>query len=644
MKVLGVSTIVLGCVALLGSYLPIWQIGSSLFVSVEHLGKLAQLLYWLPLAVLAIGVLMYAERLDAWRPWPVAIGIVGALLTVLTTFAAAAHSELFMNMGTMFGRTGSPRTADGSLALGGYLLFVAYVGLCFLPIGNRNVNARSSPQPAAPAATPPPRSDPPPPRPAPPPFNGTETYCVVLLGKTVDGHDPGSVAANLGVLFKQPPERMAGLLQGTTRVIRRNLDRATAERYCSSIQRTGAACRIDSEHIELDPEAFEAAATAHSPAQAATSAALTATPRPWVRFWARCLDASWIGVLTVTAMFPLVGGWSQLPSIAVSTVASLLLFLIIEPLLLAQFGATPGMWLLRTAVRAPDGSLPTWRVAMRRTFHLFLRGMALNIPLLGFVANLVGYVSLKRHGVTSWDRITGLVVSHQRIGGLRILCYLVLILALQVGVFMIPVAYLGSDEYIARFFPATAPASPQTPPSHSAEPNAQTPVVSVAPASAVKEPTHAESSPPPSNINDSLEPSPTPQRSALGSVASELAKIKLSGLRYVGEDQDFGSFGSPAIYLQVTNGSKIPIDSISVNVALTLAGSTEPAAQGHGLIFFRDGLAPQKSAQAKISMKTNSFFGEGGWDKLSVKKAKNPQLAIGIESVTDYDKKEYRAR
>src|SRR4029079_13130159 len=84
----------------------------------------------------------------------------------------------------------------------------------------------------------------------------------------------------------------------------------------------------------------------------------------------------------------------------------------------AQWGGTPGKWLLGITVGDAQGPRLPFRAAFHRSAVLWAYGYGAN-TLFGFVTAVLAYKSLKRDGATYWDALDGNVVRHRPIGGAR---------------------------------------------------------------------------------------------------------------------------------------------------------------------------------------------------------------------------------
>ena len=65
-------------------------------------------------------------------------------------------------------------------------------------------------------------------------------YDIYFAGEVLDGHDPASVRAALGKLFKADEDTLDRLFSGKVLAIKRGCDKATALKYKESMERVGA--------------------------------------------------------------------------------------------------------------------------------------------------------------------------------------------------------------------------------------------------------------------------------------------------------------------------------------------------------------------------------------------------------------------
>lgn len=151
------------------------------------------------------------------------------------------------------------------------------------------------------------------------------------------------------------------------------------------------------------------------------------TPQPWLRFWARMVDYVWFSLLLGILLNALVPAESLVrfrESLATATpgrallimtllnTATFVLFIPLEALWLSRRGTTPGKALLRIQVRRLDGSLPDYSQALLRSALVFVKGVALCLPVIPLFVMSWCRIRLIQLGVTSWDEQTGLRVEH----------------------------------------------------------------------------------------------------------------------------------------------------------------------------------------------------------------------------------------
>lgn len=144
--------------------------------------------------------------------------------------------------------------------------------------------------------------------------------------------------------------------------------------------------------------------------------------RPWVRYWARTLDACLFAFIfgavigVISAIYP--DTFNPWPD-ALWGIVLLFLWVFVEPFFLCWFGATPGKWLLRIAVRTADGGKLSFEQALQRSASVWWRGMAAGLPLFNIATAIYGYKRLINNGETSWDADGKFRVSHSRVGVFR---------------------------------------------------------------------------------------------------------------------------------------------------------------------------------------------------------------------------------
>jgi len=164
--------------------------------------------------------------------------------------------------------------------------------------------------------------------------------------------------------------------------------------------------------------------------------------RPWIRYWARTFDT-----VVFVIVFGIVLGF-LLPQIleihdTVFNMIALAAMAFYESACLAIFSTTPGKALFRIRVCRRDGTPPGLGTALLRSLRVFIKGVGLGIPLVALITQIVGYQTLNRDGITSWDKQADLIFAHREIptwlGIVIVLAFFGLL-----GVFAY-LAYLGAE-------------------------------------------------------------------------------------------------------------------------------------------------------------------------------------------------------
>lgn len=132
--------------------------------------------------------------------------------------------------------------------------------------------------------------------------------------------------------------------------------------------------------------------------------------RPWARFFARKIDIA-LGFMLLDWVFTFTG-YEHYDSTFYQGVFLMLGLLLLEPIFLVLFGATPGKLVLGLQLHARNGESITFRMASTRTVKVLGRGLAFGIPFLQIFSQLNSLRELQRYGETSWDREEGFVMEY----------------------------------------------------------------------------------------------------------------------------------------------------------------------------------------------------------------------------------------
>jgi hypothetical protein len=96
------------------------------------------------------------------------------------------------------------------------------------------------------------------------------------------------------------------------------------------------------------------------------------------------------------------------------------LWIPIESALLCLIGTTPGKWFLKTKLKWGRRPKPDFKMALQRSFSVWLRGLGMGIPFLNLLCPFFAYHKLKVLKVTSWDIDQMITVTHYPIHRIRL--------------------------------------------------------------------------------------------------------------------------------------------------------------------------------------------------------------------------------
>ena len=132
--------------------------------------------------------------------------------------------------------------------------------------------------------------------------------------------------------------------------------------------------------------------------------------RPWTRYFARQVDT--LLLLPIILFFMMTGAlYGQNAIGALASLAGIISPITLEAWCLSQFGTTPGKWFFGIRVLRRGGRL-SFAHAMRRSFGVWARGMAMGIPFLSSIAQWKAHRQLLHKGNTPWDEESQILVHH----------------------------------------------------------------------------------------------------------------------------------------------------------------------------------------------------------------------------------------
>lgn len=142
--------------------------------------------------------------------------------------------------------------------------------------------------------------------------------------------------------------------------------------------------------------------------------------RRWVRYWARMFDMYLYGLVAGNLLVLIAPQVLKMNGLALGLLL-LCAWVFIESWLLSAFQTTPGKWLLKTKIALASGQPITYSKALARSAKVWVRGLAMGIPLLFLVTMIMSSIAIERDGITSWDKEEGFIVTHEKIGTTRVM-------------------------------------------------------------------------------------------------------------------------------------------------------------------------------------------------------------------------------
>jgi hypothetical protein len=138
----------------------------------------------------------------------------------------------------------------------------------------------------------------------------------------------------------------------------------------------------------------------------------SALPYPWIRFLARMVDY-FLFILLLRGLHAIspgpvpFGKWESLIPF------EYFVWIPVEALLLWTWGKTPGKWFLNIEIRQGRRARPDYLSALKRSFHVWFRGLGLAIPFVNALCMWIAYQRLKVLKITSWDRDDHFQITHR---------------------------------------------------------------------------------------------------------------------------------------------------------------------------------------------------------------------------------------
>lgn len=218
---------------------------------------------------------------------------------------------------------------------------------------------------------------------------------------------------------------------------RQDIDRS--ERVCRDMRADGVTYQT------LDAQKYLDALDRSAEKDALSADVIPSVRSPWRRFFARMLD-----LLLYTALWgsflELLAGSSAIRNSAgsglLNTVMSLLIMVLLEPLLLRLWGATPGKWVMGLSVTDSDGGRLCYSAGLSRTLSVLWYGMGGYIPIYRLIRLWKSYKACDEDSGLPWEAETSLSLRTQKRWRAPVLACAYIIIVLGAMVLTITAAQL----------------------------------------------------------------------------------------------------------------------------------------------------------------------------------------------------------
>lgn len=169
--------------------------------------------------------------------------------------------------------------------------------------------------------------------------------------------------------------------------------------------------------------------------------------RPWVRFWARTLDLALMSIPAALLLGLLLGVIAPKFLMRITEGGNLIFLpfmlpftVLMEAIIIALFGNTPGKAILKTKITNAEGGKLSFTEALKRSLFIYFYGYAFGLPIINLITYALQHKRLKKTGKATWDSKLGFNVTHAHIGGVRIASAALLSLIIIAGFGIINVA------------------------------------------------------------------------------------------------------------------------------------------------------------------------------------------------------------
>ena len=176
--------------------------------------------------------------------------------------------------------------------------------------------------------------------------------------------------------------------------------------------------------------------------ESAPSSNISTNPRPWVRYLARMIDIYLFGLVFQKVLETITNFWVK-NELALSSYTKIyiiiyilvqsFIYIFVESIILSTLGNTFGKWLLKIQISNNQSKKIPFFIAIKRSFLVWIYGFGAGLPLISLCTHIVAYSHLTTRKITTWDQKCNLMVSHQKIGIVRIILIILFFILSFIG-------------------------------------------------------------------------------------------------------------------------------------------------------------------------------------------------------------------
>jgi hypothetical protein len=143
---------------------------------------------------------------------------------------------------------------------------------------------------------------------------------------------------------------------------------------------------------------------------------------PWLRFWARSIDYTILGIIIsyIWCFLPIEVS-RKLYSIERIMYLTPFIWIFIESVLISKTGTTIGKWIFNIQIKGDKGKLLTCKQSIYRSSLVWLVGLGFGIRYVEVVTRVYAYIKLENEGKSVWDKKANSEIIYGQIGIWRVL-------------------------------------------------------------------------------------------------------------------------------------------------------------------------------------------------------------------------------